>query len=161
NRAGFLYRTVAVNQDSTNQLDSTVARARAQLAGTLIDVSTGQPFTNSATAGTNADGSFTIDTILNFNDNGTTAGNFVDDTEFPGLDAPPYNWFSTEAKLYLNLPAGFYRFGVNSDDGFELDVLPRQGTTGAPVVLGLFDDGRAASDSLLDALVPTGGVYMF
>lgn len=158
---GFTYRSVAVYQDTTNTLESTVARAKAQLDGTLIDVSTGQPYTNSATLGPNADGSFDVDTVLNFNDNGTTAGNFPDDQLFPGLDVGPYNWFSTEALLNLDLPAGYYRFGVNSDDGFEASAAPPAGVSGSPIVLGAFNDGRGADNTLFDVLVATSGIYPF
>jgi hypothetical protein len=160
---GFTYRTVAAPQDTTTNMDSTIARAQAQLDGTLIDPSTSMPYTNVATLGTNADGSFNIDTVLNFNDNGSSAGNFPDDEPFPGLDpaASPYNWFSTEALLYLELPAGYYRFGVNSDDGFEVNVIPPQGSSGSPIQLGIFNNGRAADDTLFDFLVQTSGVYHF
>ena len=158
---GFSYRSVAVNQDTTNTLASTVARAKAQLAGTLIDVSTGMPFTNTATLGPNPDGSFNIDGVLNYNDLGTGAGHFPDDELFPGLDTGPYNWFSTEALLYLDLPAGYYRFGVNSDDGFQFNVMPPQGVPGSPIQLAIFDNGRAADDTLFDFLVQKGGIYCF
>ena len=158
---GFTYRTVAAPLSNTNSLDSTVARAKAQLAGTLIDPSTGQPFTNAATPGTNDDGSFNIDTVLNFSDIAVGVGNFPDDVEFPGLDTPPYDWFSTEARLYLDLPAGYYRLGVNSDDGFELNALPPQGTPGSAIQLAVYDDGRAPDDTLCDFLVQSSGVYPF
>jgi hypothetical protein len=158
---GFTYRTVAVNQDTTDSIDCTLARAKAQLAGTLIDTSTGMPFTNAATLGPNADGSYNVTTVLNFSDNGPGAGNFPDDVEFPGLDAPPYNWFSTEAILNLDLAAGYYRLGVNSDDGFELSAIPPQGVSGSPIVLGEFDNGRGASDTLFDFVVQSSGVYSF
>jgi hypothetical protein len=142
-------------------LYSTIARAKAQLNGTLIDPSTGTPYTNSATLGTNADGSFDIDTVLNFNDNGTTAGNFPDDQPFPGLDLGPYDWFSTESRLYLDLPAGYQRFGVNSDDGFEVNVIAPEGVSGPPIVLGAFDAGRGADDTPFDFFVQTPGIYCF
>ena len=158
---GFTFRTVAAPQDTANVLDSTVARARAQLDLTLIDPSTGFPYTNAATLGTNADGSFNIDGVLNFDDDGASAGNFLDDLPFPGLDAGPNNWFSTEAMLYLDLPAGYYRFGVNSDDGFEVDLAPPQGVEGARLTLGAFDGGRAADNTLFDFLVQTSGLYPF
>ena len=157
---GFLYRTVSAWQGMTNTLDSTIARAKTQLNGTLIDPSTGAPFTNSATLGTNADGSFTIDGVLNFNDNGAGAGNFPDDLPFPGLDVQPNDWFSTEATLYLDLSVGYYRFGVNSDDGFEFSAQPASGSD-SPVVLGSFDNGRGASDTLFDFAIQTAGVYPF
>src|SRR5262249_32611568 len=86
---------------------------------------------------------------------------FHDDTPFPGLNVGPYNYFSTEAKLFLDLAAGYYRFGVNSDDGFELDLLPRAGVTGPPIVVGVFDNGRAADDTLFDFVAPKAGVYPF
>jgi len=158
---GFTYRTVAVNQDNTSSIACTVARAKTQLAGTLIDTSTGMPFTNAATLGPNADGSYNVTTVLNFNDNGTTAGNFPDDVEFPGLDFPPYDWFSTEAVLNLDLAAGYYRLGVNSDDGFEFSAIPPQGVSGSPIVLGVFDNGRGAADTLFDFVVQSSGVYSF
>src|SRR5207302_10026734 len=115
----------------------------------------------SATLGTNADGSFSIDSVLNFNDNGGDAGNFPDDQSFPGLDAGFNNWFSTEALLYLDLPAGYYRFGVNSDDGFGVNATPPQGVSGSPIVLGLFDNGRAAGNTLFDVLAKASGIYRF
>jgi hypothetical protein len=157
---GFTYRTVSASTEATS-LASTIARARAQLAGTLINPATSLPYTNSATLGTNADGSFNIDTVLNFDDTGTTVDNFPGDATFPGLDVPPNHWFSTEALLYLDLPAGYYRFGVNSDDGFEVDATPPQGVSGSPIVLGLFDNGRGAADTLFDFLVQTRGIYPF
>jgi hypothetical protein len=159
---GFTYRSVAAPQDTTNILAGTVARAKAQLAGILIDPSTGVPYVNIATPGTNADGSYNIDTVLNFADIGTpVVGNFLGDVTFPGLDAGPYNWFSTEALLYLDLPAGYYRFGVNSDDGFQVNALPRQGIAGAPIVLGAFDNNRGAADTLFDCLAQASGIYCF
>jgi hypothetical protein len=158
---GFTYRTVSASTQVETNLPSTIARAVAQLNGTLINTSTSLAYTNEATLGTNADGSFNIDTVLNFTDSGSAVDNFPDDLPFPGLDFPPDNWFSTEALLYLDLPAGYYRFGVNSDDGFEVNALPPQGVSGSPIVLGLFDNGRGAADTLFDFQVPTSGVYPF
>jgi len=165
---GFTYRTVSASAEvqastTATNLPGTVARAKAQLAGTLINPDTSQPYTNSATLGTNSDGSFNIDMVLNFADPGTPVhGNFLDDTEFPGLDSgSPSDWFSSEATLYLALPAGYHRFGVNSDDGFEVSALPPEGVTGSSLVLGVWDDGRGAADTLFDVLAPTNGVYRF
>jgi len=159
---GFTYRTVMAPNDTTNILDSSVARAKAQLAGTLIDPSTNLPYTNAAPVlGTNADGSFNIDTVLNFDDDATSVGSFTNDVEFPGLEGGTYNWFSTEALLYLDLPAGYYQLGVTSDDGFEFNALPPQGVSGSPIQLGIFDDGRSVDETLFDFLVPASGVYCF
>jgi hypothetical protein len=160
-RRGFTFRSVAARQDTPN-LDGNVARAKAQLNGTLIDPDTSMPYTNAATLGTNADGSFTVDMVLNFNDGAVGAGNFPADEQFPGLDSGvPYNWFSSEGVLYLDLPAGYYRFGVNSDDGFAMEVKPPAGISGSPLVVGAFDGDRAPGDTLFDVLVQTPGVYCF
>jgi hypothetical protein len=160
---GFTYRTVSassqVGTPPTN--GSTVARAEAQLNGTLINPDTSLPYTNDATPGTNADGSFNIDTVINFDDEGLTPGNFTNDVAFPGLDPNGNNWFSTEALLFLDLPVGYYRFGVNSDDGFEVTAVAPQGVSGSSIVLGLFDNGRAAADTLFDFSLQTSGVYPF
>jgi len=44
----------------------------------------------------------------------------------------------------------YYRLGVNSDDGFEVTAVAPQGVSGSSIVLGLFDNGRAAADTLFD-----------
>jgi len=158
---GFNWRTVVARQD-TPALDSSVARAVAQLNGTLIDPGTSTPYTNAVAPGTNSDGSFSIPDVVNFDDNFTSEGNFMDDQPFPGLDqGGPYDWFSCEGLFYLDLPAGYYRLGVNSDDGFEFNATPPQGVSGSPIVLGLFDNGRAAGNTFFDFLVQTPGVYNF
>jgi hypothetical protein len=162
---GFTYRTVSANSQVTagTSLDSSIARAEAQLNGTLIDTNTSLPYTNDAVLGTNANGSYNVDTVINFDDDGFDEGDFPNDALFPGLDINviPYNWFSTEAILNLALPAGYYRFGVNSDDGFEVTAIPPQGVSGSPIVLGEFDNGRGAADTLFDVVVPTSGIYPF
>jgi hypothetical protein len=159
--SGFTWRSVLARQDMTNGLASSIARAVAQLNGTLIDPDNGTLLTNAVPNGTNADGSFDIDGTVNFNDLGANAGDFPGDILFPGLDNGPYNWFSCEGLFFLDLPAGYYRFGVNSDDGFEFNALPPKGVPGSPIVLGLFDDGRGTADTLFDFFVPTSGVYPF
>lgn len=157
---GFTFRLVSASQQATN-LDSTIARAIAQLNGTLTNPATGLPFTNDATLGTNADGSYSFDTVINFDGDGFPEGDFPGDQPFPGLFAPPNLWFSTEALLFLDLPAGYYRLGVNSDDGFEVNALPRAGVAGPPITLGIFDGGRGAADTLFDVVVTNSGVYPF
>jgi len=159
---GFTFRLVAAPIFITNSLDSTIARAVAQLNHTLIDPSTGLPYEDSSTPGTNSDGSYSIDTVLNFNgDGGLNEGDFPGDTTFPGLPFLPMDWFSTETLLFMDLSAGYYRFGVNSDDGFEVNALPPAGVPGSPLVLGVYDGPRGASDTLFDVLVTAPGLYPF
>jgi hypothetical protein len=156
---GLTWRTVSASTEATN-LDSTISRAVAQLNGTLTNADTGLPYTNSATLGTNADGSFNVDTV-SFVDSGSPPAGWPVFTSFPGLDFPPDKWFSGEGLLYLDLPAGYYRAGVNSDDGFEVNLLPPQGVPGAPIVLGEFDGGRGAANTFFDFLVQKSGLYPF
>jgi hypothetical protein len=160
---GFTFRTVAAPLATTNVLDSSIARAVAQLNHTLIDPSTGQPYVDSATPGTNVDGSYNIDGVINYNGDSPNQneGDFTGDTIFPGLQFVPMWWFSTEALLFMDLRAGYYRFGVNSDDGFEVNALPPAGVAGSPIVLGVFDGARGASDTLFDVLVTKSGLYPF
>ena len=132
----------------------------AQLNGTLTNAATGLPYTNSATLGTNSDGSFNVDTV-SFVDSGPTPPGFATFTSFPGLDSPPDSWFAGEGSLYLDLAPGYYRAGVNSDDGFQVNVLPPEGVAGAPMVLGQFDGPRGAANTLFDFLVQKGGLYPF
>jgi hypothetical protein len=157
---GLTWRSVSAGTEATTNLDGTIARAIAQLNGTLTNPATKLPYTNSAALGPNPDGSFNVDTV-SFVDNGTGPTEWPVFTTFPGLDFPPDNWFSGEGLLYLDLPAGYYRAGVNSDDGFEVNVIPPQGVTGAPVVVGVFDNNRGASDTLFDFLVQKSGLYPF
>ena len=159
---GFTFRTVAAPLFITNSLDSTIARAVAQLNHTLIDPNTGLPYEDSSIPGTNSDGSYNIDTVLNFNGDGAiNEGDFPNDAIFPGLPTLPMDWFSTEALLFMDLRAAYYRFGVNSDDGFEVNALPPAGVSGSPIVLGVFDGPRGASDTLFDVLVTAPGLYPF
>jgi hypothetical protein len=159
---GFTFRTVSANSQVTTSLDSTIARAEAQLDGTLINPDTSLPYTNDAALGPNADGSYNVDTVINFNADGVPSeGDFPNDVDFPGLSQMSYSWFSTEALLFLDLPSGYYRFGVNSDDGFEVTAIPPQDVSGSPIILGVFDNGRGAADTLFDFLVPTSGIYPF
>jgi hypothetical protein len=160
---GFTFLVVSANSQvsAPTALDSSIARAQAQLNGTLINTNTSQPYTNDAVLGTNVDGSYSFDTVINFQGDGINEGDFAGGQPFPGMPPTPANWFSTEASLFLDLPTGYYRFGVNSDDGFEVNALPPQGVSGSPIVLGLFDGGRGAADTLFDFVVTTSGVYPF
>jgi hypothetical protein len=160
---GFTFRTVSASSQVVTPPSqrNTIARAEEQLNGTLINPDTTLAYTNDAVLGPNPDGSYSIDTVLNFQDDGLDEGDFPNDAQFPGLPFFPNNYFSTEALLALDLPAGYYQFGVNSDDGFQVTATAPQGVSGSPIVLGLFNAGRGASDTLFDVLVPTDGIYPF
>lgn len=147
--------------EAVGGLATTIARAEAQIAGTLLDPFSGLPYFNSATPGLNPDGSTTVP-VLNFEQAATPAGRIGGDTAFPGLDLPgDYNNLAIEAIAYLDLDAGYYRFGVNSDDGFEVRTgLPARSVLGSQV-LGSFDGGRGAGDTVFDFIAPVDGIYPF
>src|SRR6266540_55645 len=140
-------------------------------------------------APTDPDGIHYVLDVINWNEFGTAstcnsvtptndAGDFqvsfgypqdVRDTEIPGLygcidtpnpDAGGYNDnMVAEVIAYLDLPAGYYTFGVNSDDGFKVSVAPGIGGDVLGLTLGSFNGGRGSSDTLFDVYVPTSGIY--
>ena len=50
---------------------------------------------------------------------------------------------------------------MNSDDGFEVSASPAAPGGNGQLVLGFYDNGRAADDTVFDFLVPTAGLYRF
>jgi len=92
---------------------------------------------------------------------GTEQGNFTNDVAFPGfpgMSAMTGN-SSIEVLTFLNFPAaGAYRIGVNSDDGFRVTAgkNPRDRFS---LILGEFDGGRGAADTLFDVVVEQAGYY--
>ncbi|MBL9135186.1 MAG: hypothetical protein JNK85_04930 [Verrucomicrobiales bacterium] len=146
-------------------LANTSDRAEAQLAGTLIDPATSEPYPNLATpSADNADGSYNRD-LVNWSvqaEQGAERGSFqapsFPDAPVPGLT---HNFnYVIEVITYLELAPGRYRMGVNSDDGFVVTagVHPRDLlATG----LGRFDGSRGASDSLFQFEVTEAGLYPF
>ena len=60
----------------------------------------------------------------------------------------------------LDLAKGSYQLGVNSDDGFQATIGSNFGDLGSQV-LGEFNGGRGASDTLFDIVVTEAGLYPF
>lgn len=155
---GILFRTAWASFVS-GTLPNTIARAEDQLAGTLIDPTFGEAYLNDATPGP-VNGFFVVDTI-NFEQNAVDAGTIAGDQAFPGLEPGDINNFATEATMWLELAPGYYRLGVNSDDGFALrsGAPPRDALDG--INIGSFDVGRGAGDTLMDLVVTEAGLYPF
>src|SRR6266849_3267506 len=59
---------------------------------------------------------------------------------------------------FLQLKAGLYRFGVNSDDGFLFRFGAGRGDIFG-LVAGKFDGGRGAADTTFDVYIPADGFY--
>ena len=139
NALGWAFRTVQTNGPT---LGNSLARAEQQLA-----IPPTIPAEFSATG---------FIPILNFNETGGGAGNFGDNTTVPGMTAGDYNNIAMEAYGYLELTAGAHRFGVVSDDGFQL----RSGSSLADpnaVAVGMRDGGTF--NGTFDFVVQASGLY--
>lgn len=162
NRIGFRVRSVQARADAN--LPATVARAEAQLAGTLIDPATGQPYLNEALAGPNPDKSFNESLVINYEPERTPTGNFIDvEGLVPGIPGTGQHTFNAAVEIitYLYLPVGYHKLGVNSDDGFRLTVGEREARDAFSLVVGQYDGARDPADSLFSVATETAGFYAF
>jgi hypothetical protein len=157
---GFRVKVSQVNNES-GTLATTIARAEAQLAGKLIDPKTGVPFVNDIDKV-----SFAFDADGYYNELGTIAyeqGGAGANGSIPGV--PGVNFINDnialEALSYLQLAAGEYTMIVNSDDGFRLSVGRDARDKLASIVLGEFDAGRGAGDTVMKFSISQAGVYSF
>ncbi|RME95556.1 MAG: hypothetical protein D6766_03010 [Verrucomicrobia bacterium] len=176
NAPGFVAH---VTQISTEQSGSghlhgnTIDGANRQIAGEFTDPNTGQPYFNEAdTSGATTWHITPIDVpgIINFEQDADgdgipgPAGNLVapdyPDEPIPGIPGVllSYDGIAAEFLTYLEFPAGMHTLGVNSDDGFQVTLGPNVKDV-LGLVLGEFDGGRGAADTLFNVLVPEAGVY--
>jgi hypothetical protein len=160
-------KNLATDGSALTLVNST-ARAEDQLAGTLIDPDTQQPYANEALAGTGPNGRYIVSNFVNWaqapgidaEEGGFVAPTYPDQPVpgIPGTGAHTDN-IAAEIVGWLELPAGLVKMGVNSDDGFRVTV----GTNASPTApeLGVFEGGRGDADSLFSFLVPQAGLYPF
>jgi hypothetical protein len=163
---GFRARVMKI-QNGTANIAGNLQRAEDHLRGVLTNPNTAVP-------GPEPDGSYIISGILNWNQevrggNNTQIGNFRMETGFPDDPIPGVglgttgeatnanDLISAEVFAYLELPAGYVRMGVNSDDGFR--VTAATGYDANAPVLGVFDAGKGASDIALSFVTPIAGLY--
>ncbi len=148
-KPGFVVRVV---QATGPQLENSLARTEAQLAGFLINPATGQPYQNIADPTFfNPDGTYTEEGFISY------GGTF-----FPGIPGTEFTTINIamEAITYVPLQPGTYTMVVNSDDGFRVttgNVFDRV----AEIRLAEFDAGRGASDTVFQFTVTKAGVYPF
>ena len=167
---GFVWRMF---QNEANQ-DTTTQRAEDALAGRLKDGS-GQPLQNLANpditgpasgpgtpaAPGNGTMTFNIPSVINVSQTeGTAFGNFTPDEQMPGI--PGLNnitdGIAAEITAFIELPRGLINMGVNSDDGFRTTAGFLKDN---PLVLGEFNGGRGAADTLFQFAVQEAGLYAF
>ena len=121
----------------------------------------------------------TIDDVINFeqgeNGDPEPVGNFSVNNDFPDDFIPGIpgteggdgdDNIVAEFTAYLEFPeAGYYRMGVNSDDGFKVsnaeagDSGPADSADALADALGFFNAGRGAADTIFGFAVPAAGVY--
>jgi hypothetical protein len=104
-----------------------------------------------------------VEGVINWDQLGGGAlGNFADDELIPGI--PGFfgvnDGIVAEMLTWLQLDAGFHTFGVNSDDGFKVTTGPSARGPGAQI-LGKFNGGRGADDTLFNFVVEEAGIYPF
>jgi hypothetical protein len=157
---------------------NSIANAEQQWARGFIDPGTSLPYPNVASPPTTnvnwvnweqmaGDVGTTPPFADNFNSLEPAAAPIPNDP-IPGIPIPGAGTIGpdgtdmivAEVTTYLRLSRGAYRMGVNSDDGFKVAVAP-----GAPspsgLVVGSFNGGRGAADSIFDFVVETAGDYPF
>ncbi len=165
---GFVWR-VFQNEDYTH---TTLAETELALAGQLIAPGQTVPLVNRADP--NAVGvasgagvqdgpllRFDIPTVINLSQiGGTVFGNFPNDDQMPGIPGTTGadNGIDAEIITFVEFPAGVTTMGVNSDDGFRMQAgfinRPQDG-----VILGQFDGGRGAGDTIFKVVVQEAGIY--
>jgi hypothetical protein len=136
-------------------------RAERQIAGQLINADTFAPFDNEAAGANN--GSYTAQ-LINFNQDGNSAGYFPGDTTYPGVDPNNYagdpNNLVIAATIDLQLTNGVYAMGVRSDDGYKVTA---GGSGGTNVYLGSSETYPGSRDrgEYFSFVVQNTGVYRF
>lgn len=94
------------------------------------------------------------------------AGNGFPDDPIPGLDTGDHNNIAAEFTAYLEFPeAGYYRMGVNSDDGFKVsngeagDRGPVNDALANALEDAYYNQGRGTGETAFDFVVPVAGIY--
>ncbi|HYE33684.1 MAG TPA: hypothetical protein VEH27_19850 [Methylomirabilota bacterium] len=149
---------------------NSIQNAERQLAGVIIDPLTGTPYANEADLSLAVNGAFNVPGVINWNQDAPAAtGSFSDATTparvdepipgIPGMNGSIDN-IAAEIMTFLELKAGAYTMGVNSDDGFKVTVGPNP-RDAMSLVLGSFGTGRGVADSLFNFVVQQDGIYPF
>ena len=151
---GFTLRIAKADDSSTNvDFLPSVARAEAQLAGTLTNSITGLPYANEALNS----GNYTETNAMNYAIDPLFYGIFSPTNPFPEIPAGGTNDVAMAALMYVQLSPGAYSFGVYSDDGFKFTAGSTPADTN--LVLGIADYGRAATETAFSFIVQTNGLY--
>jgi hypothetical protein len=151
---GF-HEQIAKGDDSATNTDfpPNLARAVAQLAGTLTNSLTGQPYANEALNG----GIYVETNTINYAIDPSFDGLFSPTNPFPDIVPGATNNVAMAADMYVELSPGLYNFDVYSDDGFQFSAGSAPASTN--MILGIANYGRAASTTQFTFLVQAAGLY--
>jgi len=132
-----------------------------QISQGFFDGGTGAIAENVAEPGTEPDGSFIVEGVINWDQDGAQIGNFGGETLIPGIPGTTGSTDNITAELFtwLDLPAGLVRLGVNSDDGFTVSFGANALDRFSRVKAGEFNGGRGADNTEFDIAVPSAGLY--
>jgi hypothetical protein len=162
-KRGFRAKVVQSLAARPGAVPNSQTNAELQLAGT---------FGNVAIAGPETDGTYIITNIVNWSDRKNTGGSGIEIGNFqPALGGPPddpipgipgtgttsRDNIAAEITAYLDLPAGYQKFGINGDDGWKVQI----GTPGQTSGLVLFgvDRGAGSGDIPFAFITPEPGLY--
>jgi hypothetical protein len=171
--SGFLvYATqISVGQMDVGELHGNQwVNAEKQINGGYIDVDTEEQYLNEADMDSFEGWSYypEIVQVVNQNQDAPGAvGNFNADNGYedePITGIPGWgdstDGIASEYIALLELERGAYKFGVNSDDGFNASFGANFGDLLAQTV-GMFNGGRGASDTNFEIFVDKPGLYPY
>ena len=151
---GFSLLVAKADDDATNtDFPPSVARAEAQLAGTLTNSTTLLPYANLALN----NGLYLETNVIHYAVDALFTGQFPSPVAFPDVPSGTTNNVAMQALMYVQLSPGVYSFGVTSDDGFKFTTGPTPASTN--LTLGIADYGRAPSETSFAFIVQTNGLY--
>jgi hypothetical protein len=99
---------------------------------------------------------------INYNWELNNLGRLTPDSAIPGINVAPgfnHDYFVCEARAYVALEPGVYRWGVNSDEGFRLTPAVNTADPHAATALAAFNGPRTAADTVFDFVVTEPGLY--
>ncbi len=164
---GFVYRVWQSDLfDHGNQIskvEEVLANAPSDIDGSTLENDAFKDEKGPALAAGKAVGhlmEYEIPSVINLNAlNDADLGNFQPDDFMPGVPGrfDLAEGVAIEIMTFIEFPEGFVTMGVNSDDGFELQV----GHIGHPEVMvaGRFNGGRGSRDTTFLMDVRAAGIY--
>ena len=172
--SGFIANITQISVEQTGGAadvhGNTIVKANQQIDGVFIDPNTEEAFLNEADEDAFEGWSYypvVVETVNQNQDAPGAAGNFnesngKEDEPIPGIPGwgGSTDGIAGEYIALLDLAKGSYQLGVNSDDGFQATIGSNFGDLGSQV-LGEFNGGRGASDTLFDIVVTEAGLYPF